>query len=253
MTAPSNKTILREAFSIQARSFRLIRRYCPGCFLASALHATVSALGPYVTVWFSAQIINELAGLRRAEVLWPLVLLTLSTGAFITFLTGALLRWKQAKMDQYEASGQRIFTDKMLSMDFPDVDNIQTHDKLAQIRENEQFNGWGFGMSFRIFSNLMQGSIGVLGALALTVTLFTLPVPETAGRLTVLNYPVFLLFCLPFWGWLPGWGLSAKTKPNSFGLQLTKKGSLPTVFLKLLHFWRKRLPGRRISGCIISR
>lgn len=45
MTAQSNKTILREAFSIQARSFRLIRQYYPGCLLASALHATVSALG----------------------------------------------------------------------------------------------------------------------------------------------------------------------------------------------------------------
>lgn len=224
MTAPSNKTTLREAFSIQARSFRLIHQYCPGCFLASALHATVSALGPYVTVWFSAQIINELAGLRRAEVLWPLVLLTLSTGAFITFLTGALLRWKQAKTDQYEASGQRIFTDKMLSMDFPDVDNIQTHDKLAQIRENEQFNGWGFGMSFWIFSNLMQGSIGVLGALALTVTLFTLPVPETAGRLTVLNHPVFLLFLLAVLGLATWLGPICKNKAEQFWITANEEG-----------------------------
>ena len=32
-----------------------------------------------------------------------------------------------------------------------------------------------------------------LGAAALTVTLFTLPVPETAGKLAGLNHPVFLL------------------------------------------------------------
>lgn len=225
MTAKSDKITLRETFSVHARSFRLIRSYCPGGFLASALHATVSALGPYVTVWFSAQIINELAGSCRAEALWPLVLLTLGTGAFITFLTGVLLRWKQAKMDQYEASRQRIFTDKMLSMDFPDVDNTQTHDKLAQIRENEQFGGWGFGVTFDAFSDLVQGTIGVLGAIALTVTLFTLPVPETAGRLTVLNHPVFLLFLFAVLGLATWLGPACKNKANSYWFTVTEEGN----------------------------
>ena len=196
MTAPSNKTTLREAFSIQARSFRLIRRYCPGCFLASALHATVSALGPYVTVWFSAQIINELAGLRRAEVLWPLVLLTLSTGAFITFLTGALLRWKQAKMDQYEASGQRIFTDKMLSMDFQAADAPQTHELLSQIRQNTNWYGHGLILPISYLEKLIQPIFGILGAAALTVSLFTAQAPAPAGGFSALNSPLITALAL---------------------------------------------------------
>ena len=38
---------------------------------------------------------------------------------------------------------------------------------------------------------MTRGLFGILGAIALTVSLFTQRVPETAGRLTILNHPLF--------------------------------------------------------------
>lgn len=42
--------------------------------------------------------------------------------------------------------------------------------------------------------------MGILGAVALTVSLFTLPVPQSAGTLVILNHPVFLLGLLVILG-----------------------------------------------------
>ena len=192
MKSSSEKITLKETLQIHLRALRDLRPYCPGVFEAVGLHAAVSALGPYATVYLSARIINELAGARRPEVLWPLVGVTLAVTAGLVLLTGALLHWKNAMTDQYREAKEKLFTDKMLSMDYADVDDARTHDLLSQIRQNELWAGWGFLMLLNAFSEMVQGAVGVLGAIALTVSLFTLPVPASAGGLTILNNPLFI-------------------------------------------------------------
>lgn len=194
MTKESSKITLRETLRIHWRAFQDVRRCCyAASFAVPALHAAFSALSPYVTVYFSAQIINELAGQRRAGVLWPLVALTLGISALLTFLTGALYRWREVLYAKYPFQENRLFTEKLLSMDFSQLDRTETHDLLAQIRQSENWMSWGLKQVFYGCEKLVQSAMGILGAAALTVTLFTLPVPETAGTLAFLNHPVFLL------------------------------------------------------------
>ena len=193
MKSSSEKITLKETMQIHFRAYRDLRPYCPGAFASTAAYAAVNALGPYVTVYLSAQLINELAGARRPEILWPLVGLTLAVGAGLVLLTGALLHWKKAMTDRYEQAKEKIYTDKMLSLDYADVDKAETHDLLSQIRQNERWASWGFLMLLDAFGEMVGGAVGVLGAIVLTVSLFTLPVPSSAGQLTLLNHPLFVL------------------------------------------------------------
>ena len=101
MTSKSDKITMRETFQIHWRAFKDVRRYCPGAFGVSILYGAAAALSPYVTVYLSARIINELAGARRPGVLWPLAVLAVASAAALTFVTGALLRWKTAKEAQF--------------------------------------------------------------------------------------------------------------------------------------------------------
>ena len=145
MTKESSKITLRETLRIHWRAFQDVRRCCSAAsFAVPALHAAFSALSPYVTVYFSAQIINELAGQRRAGVLWPLVALTLGISALLTFLTGALYRWREVLYAKYPFQENRLFTEKLLSMDFSQLDRTETHDLLAQIRQNWFRAQWEF-------------------------------------------------------------------------------------------------------------
>ena len=193
MKSSSEKITLKETMQIHFRAYRDLRPYCPGAFASTAAYAAVNALGPYVTVYLSSQLINELAGARRPEILWPLVGLTLAVGAGLVLLTGALLHWKKAMTDRYEQAKEKIYTDKMLSLDYADVDKAETHDLLSQIRQNERWASWGFLMLLDAFGEMVGGAVGVLGAIVLTVSLFTLPVPSSAGQLTLLNHPLFVL------------------------------------------------------------
>ena len=52
----------RERLAVTARGYRVLDRYCPGLIRAKVLSAAAEALSPFVTIWFSAGIINEIAG-----------------------------------------------------------------------------------------------------------------------------------------------------------------------------------------------
>ena len=192
MTSKSNKITLRETFAIHYRAYKDLRPYCPGVFASAGIHGAVSALSPYATVYLSARLINELAGARRPEVLWPLVGITLAVTAGLVLLTGALLHWKNAAWDRYIQAKEKLFTDKMLSLDYADVDNAKTHDLLSQIRQNELWAGWGFQVLLEAFGEIARGIAGILGAIVLTISLFTLPVPASAGWVAILNHPLFI-------------------------------------------------------------
>lgn len=192
MKQNSEAVSLRETLRLHRRAFQDLRCLCPGTFAAIALYAAVNAVRPYVTVYLSARIINELAGLRRPEILWPLVLLALGSAALLTLLNGVLQRWKEAKTLQCHFRKEHLYADKMLSMDFADMDKAETHNLHAQIRQSENWSDWGFNRLLYDYSaDLIQSCMGILGAAVLTFSLFTSPVPA-GSRLAVLNHPAFL-------------------------------------------------------------
>ncbi len=222
MGKKSEKITLREAFGIHYRAFQDIRKYCPGTFLVTALHSVIRALSPYVTIYLSARILNELAGPRRGEVLWPLVLLAIGSTALLALLSGILFRYKVAMGARYGARKNHIFADKMLSMDYADIDKTETHDTLSKIKQGENWQGWGFNRLFRFFSDFLQSVFGILGAIALTVSLFMMQVPETAGALTVLNHPVFILVFIAALAFAAGLSPMCKNKVVKYEVSCTE-------------------------------
>lgn len=193
MAKKQEKITLRETCSLHLRAYREIRGYCPGLFAASALCSALHTLSPYVTLYLSAQILNELSGLRRPDLLWRWVLLTIGLTAVLGLLTGAAQRWNQAMESKYEVRSRRVFENKMRSMDFGDMDKTETHDLFAQVRQSENWAGWGINRLYFSSGSLFQGIFGIFGSILLVVSLFTTPVPESAGAYCVLNHPLFLL------------------------------------------------------------
>ena len=58
---------IRERIELPKRGFKIISHYCPGLIRTEVLSEAVSAVQPFVSVWLSAKIINELSSLRRGE------------------------------------------------------------------------------------------------------------------------------------------------------------------------------------------
>ena len=177
MMAKKDKVTLKETFQIHWRAYKDVSHLCPGVFAVTAIHSIAKAICPYVTVFFSARIINELAGLRRMDELVSLVATALISIGAMTLVTGLLLRWREVISDQYTYRKYHLFADKMLSMDFADVDNPKTHDLRSQIDQSENWSGWGIMQLYNRWADFVEGCAGIVGAVALTASLFTLQVP----------------------------------------------------------------------------
>jgi len=72
------------------------------------------------------------------------------------------------------------------------MDKQSTHDLRSQIRQNANWMGWGISRTLIIISNAIKDVTGILGAIVLTYSLFTTPIPDSAGKLTLLNHPIFV-------------------------------------------------------------
>ena len=185
---------LREAVGLHKRAFRMLHQYSPGFFPLTALHAVVTSIIPYVTVFFSARIIDELAGPRRPDVLWQWVLATILVDAALGLVSAVLGKQTAVRRVKYDWYGlNQSFTDHFLTMDYANMDMQETRDQYAQIQQNMQWNALGLGKILYVFEQLVRGVMGLLGALALTAGLLMTRVPESAGRFTLLDHPLALL------------------------------------------------------------
>ncbi len=187
------KITWREALALNKRALVLWLREYPKLFAVTGFHALAAALVPYLTLYFSARLLDELAGERRAELLTKWVVILLAADAAAYLLKALLFRWKQALSANLYYWGEARLSQKLLSMDFAAADDASTQELLDRIHQREIWMNCGLGKVYWQFAGLMEELFRMIGAAALTASLFLLPVPREAGWLTLLNHPLCIL------------------------------------------------------------
>lgn len=187
------KVNIRHAAALHWRGIRELHKVSPKFFPLLTLHCIVSAVTPYVTVFFSAQILKELATLRRADALWQWVAVGVLCMGAAAIAKALLQRRYNTLLNDLYGRKEILFIHKMFALDFSELDQQENHDLRAQIRQNENWSSWGLMKVQEVYEKFATSVIGILSGMILTVSLFTFPVPESAGRLTALNDQAFIL------------------------------------------------------------
>ena len=184
---------MRNAAALQLRGIKELHKVSPKFFPLLTVYSIFSAITPYVTVFFSAQILKELATLRREENLWQWVIAGVLCVGIAAIAKAMLYRRYNSLLNDLYGRKEILFIHKMFSLDFSELDKQENHDLRAQIQQNENWSSWGLMRVEEAYIGAVSSVIGLLSGIALTLSLFTSPVPESAGWLTVLNNPVFIL------------------------------------------------------------
>ena len=181
MEENKKKVSSREAWRLHRRAAKLFYAERPALHAVNWLYAAFKSLSPYVLIFLSAQIIGELTGARDAHRLTVLAVAAVAAASLLPLITAALERRQTVLYDNSFYINQKIYANKLLDMDFPRLDDPKTHDELSQILQNENWSGYGLGRVLDVETNMPKSIFGVLGVVALTVTLFTQRVPESDG------------------------------------------------------------------------
>ena len=212
----SKKTTLRQAFSINRRAFGMLFHKYPQMFLSRLIPVVFTALTPYIGIYLSARIIEELSGSRDPLVLRNLVLATLLSAAAISLVTALLNRWRETVCAAMYLQVEGLFAEKMLSLDYLSIDDTHTHEMLSTIRQNRGGGGWGLSRVIGNVESLLSAFCNLFGGIALTVTLFVQRVPDTSGAWTILNHPLFVVVVAALLLFVTYLAPALSTKANSY-------------------------------------
>ena len=187
------KVNMRNAAALHLRGIKELHKVSPRFFPLITVYSIFSAITPYITVFFSAQILKELATMRREEILWQWVIAGVLCVGIAAIAKAMLYRRYNSLLNDLYGRKEILFIHKMFSLDFSELDKQENHDLRAQIQQNENWSSWGLMRVEEAYIGAVSSVIGLLSGIVLTVSLFTSPVPESAGWLTTLNNPVFIL------------------------------------------------------------
>ena len=187
------KVNMRHAVASHLRGIKELHKVSPKFFPILTLYCVVSSVTPYITVFFSAQILKELATLRRADTLWKWVIASVICVGIVSVLNAILQRRYGTLYSDLWGRKEILFIHKMFSLDFSELDKQENHDLRVQIQQNENWSAWGLMKVQEAYVSAVTSIFGIISGITLTISLFTSPVPGDAGWLTALNNPLFII------------------------------------------------------------
>lgn len=182
-----------STIKLNIKALKLYYYYYPQVVISRFLYVIWTSLTPFVNIYLSALIINELAVGKDINHLYNLVLLTISTALILGLITALLNKWKETQTSGLWFKVEQIYADKLLDMDYVDVDETKIYELISTIRENQNGGGWGLFRVIDNYEDLLSAIFTMLGGISLTISLFTSRVPESAGIYTILNNPLLII------------------------------------------------------------
>lgn len=163
----------KERLAVTGRGYRMLGKYCPGLIRAKVLSAAAETLSPFVTIWFSAGIINEIVGEKNTGRLVMLVLLTVGLNFALSMIRNAMDRITGEKESGMWNSFTKVFADKQMSMDYADLENREIQKQKQKAQENLFMFGNGLAQLVWDTPSIVRVLVGIAASVALTVSLFT--------------------------------------------------------------------------------
>ena len=185
------KVSLLKTFRLTFKMMGLWHREFPGMFIPQIISILVGTAASYINVYLSAQLLNELVSGRDLGNLMFWVIMILMTVIISNLLFSVISAFRSYQFWPFYYKWNKFYTDKLLSIDFASVDDPKTQELLENIRQGEFRSGWGVGRALGLSQAFFSGVFGIIGAIALSVSLFTSQVPESSANFLILNNPIF--------------------------------------------------------------
>ena len=219
MSTKSEKISWRRTVQVNMRAVRLLASKNKWMFPYAVIKSLLNVAAFYAGLVIMAKLIGELAGERRMETLTMWALVSIITTAAFGIINGVMYHVYAVKSSLFWANMKRIEDEKFMSMDYCDVEDQKIRDLYDQIVQNRNWTGWGFSKIYGAFEGIVFDFFSVIGAITLSVGLFTRKVPE-GSAFAYLNHPLVIL---GFFGLM---ALTAAISPWMFKKMMEKNASI---------------------------
>ena len=198
-----NKFTVRQHINITLRTLKILAAVPQTVMILKIFQSVFNAAVPFVNIYFSAQILNELAGDKNQNRLVFLILLTIGLN-FVCMISKSIInRWTEYKSTDLLNALLKIYSDKLFSMDYVDIENPEIQQEFYEIRQYHFNTRFGLYPLLGAYYGIVESIIPVILSVAMAFSLFTLKIPANSP-FTYLDSPfaviivIIILFCSIF-------------------------------------------------------
>ncbi len=160
-----------EHIRILGRGLRLLYEMSPAYTVTFLLEALVSAVTPYVPIWFSARLIDAIAARRPVGALALYAVLTVGLTFLLNALTAALARNAGAGIEELSQNLDWRYAEKAMGMACADVEDRDTA-LLRERIENEANAGFNLYALRTCAANFIHALVRIAASAVLTAAFF---------------------------------------------------------------------------------
>jgi ATP-binding cassette subfamily B protein len=143
--------------------------------------ALFESISPFINIYMSARIIDELVESRSIDKLIFLVAVTIGLNLIVHLISTGLNHLKTILEDMMDKSLKMRLNECIIDMDYKYVESAKVHSLLTKIEEARNMNGGGIERLELNIGRLTSGSVTVITSIILVINLFK-PNPIAAGR-----------------------------------------------------------------------
>ena len=180
-----------ERIRITKRGFGILRKYCPGLSEQKVLYEFIHSLQPFITIWFSARIVDELTNHCRKDYIASYVICVITINFICIVFQNVLLHICNEKESQMWIWFEKVFSDKQMSLDYDDLEDVSIQKQRQEVEENLFMFGnglaqlvWGTSVMVKVFVNIFV-------ALLMSGTLF---ISKTGEK--IVDHPIWIVAIL---------------------------------------------------------
>ncbi len=182
---------IKKRISTTMRGFAILKQYCPGLAQGKVLCELINSIQPFISVWFTAQLINEISAQRRIKAIWAYVLGVVLTNFICAVLKGILNQVNNEKESQMWSWFGKIFSDKQMSLDFVDLEDAAIQHQRQEAEENLYLFGNSLPQLVWGSSALVRPFVSISASLLMIVPFF---VSKSGNK--VIDNPIWILVVL---------------------------------------------------------
>ena len=185
------KMPITKRISVTMRGFSILKQYCPGLAQGKAMYELINSIQPFVSIGFTAQIVNEISSQRRLKTILLYVLGAVLINFICALLKSIINHVCNEKESQMWSWFGKVFSDKQMSLDFVDLENAAIQHQKQEAEENLYMFGNGLAQLFWGISALVRAFVYILASLVMTISLF---LSESGNKF--IDHPLWILLVL---------------------------------------------------------
>lgn len=187
MSSKQEKLSLTQRIRLTIRGFRVFGKANPHLHLSILLFSVLQGVSPYVTIFFTARLLSAIAQKQDSAAIWSRVIWLIGMTVLIQILTAMAKHFKEYCQGNVYWTNRGINGEKLLSLDFPALNNERTQQLKLMVENDSNSFGHGLFSLRKYLEKGLRGLTGVISSIALTVSFFGFHVTAASPQLQFLN------------------------------------------------------------------